>query len=130
MPTSLRRVDQQRAGRGLYGLSVDREVYQISHCLTPPPFRARARTGTVVRSAALRTPARNFSTNDIVGIAAASPSAQKVRPSMFFATSYDQVDVALRARRRRGNASASSSATSCLRGRGCTSRSFRARRNA
>ena len=42
--------------------------------------------GTVCRSW-LRTHARNFSTNEIVGMAAASPSGQNVRPSMFLANS-------------------------------------------
>ena len=101
MPDLLRGIDHQRARRRLQLPAVDREIYQISHyflCFTQPApstssGRQRART---CRSGASSNSSRNFSTIEIVGIAAASPSAQNVRPSMFFARFADQIDVASR----------------------------------
>ena len=89
MPARLGGIDEQRSGGRLDLPAVDRQLYEISHLsASPEPAGWCLQTNRAPHCAACASnSSRNFSTNEIVGIAAASPSGQNVRPSMFFATS-------------------------------------------
>ena len=73
-----RRFDQQSAFFSRKLTAVHREFDHFRHCCY---------TATRSRARRFSKSSANFSTMEMVGIAAASPSAQKVLPSMFFETS-------------------------------------------
>src|SRR5205807_7261627 len=75
-------VDQQSLRRGLHRAPIDRQVDNVGH-YTPTMLPACSKgQGLPLRWSSNSW--RNFSTMEIVGSAAASPSGQNVRPSMFF----------------------------------------------
>ena len=121
-------IDHQRSGRGLDRLPVDRQFYQISHLhrhhLVCVLVRARLAVQVLFELVPELLDDRDGRHRRRVAQRAEGPAracSSRGRRSARYRCA---------CRRRRGTAAASCAARSCLRGRECTSRSFRARRTA